>query len=229
MNYDQVVHGTFLRRLNRFVAEAEIGGRVETVHVKNTGRLKELLVPGATVSLEISPNAARKTRHSLIAVKKGKGWVNIDSQVPNDVVQEAILGGSVRELARVDVLKREAHRGDSRFDFYFESGEKRGFVEVKGVTLEKGGTAMFPDAPTVRGTKHVLELAKAAEEGYAAMVLFLIQMRGCRLFRPNESMDAAFADALRIAARRGVAILAYDTRVSDAEIEFGDPVEVDIG
>jgi sugar fermentation stimulation protein A len=229
MRYGKIVHGTFIRRLNRFVAEAEIDGRTETVHVKNTGRLKELLVPGAAVSLEESDNPSRKTRLSLVAVRKGDGWVNIDSQAPNAVLEEALLGGAVGELGRIDALRREAVWGGSRFDFFFESEGKRGYIEVKGVTLDAGGVAMFPDAPTARGARHVLELAEAVKEGHAAVVIFLIQMRGCRLFRPNETTDRAFADALRTAAAGGVKVLAYDARVTDGEITFGDPVAVDLG
>lgn len=226
MRYDPIVHGTFIRRLNRFVAEVDIDGRTETVHVKNTGRLKGLLLPGAAVSLESADNPARKTRHSLIAVRKDGGWVNIDSQVPNRVVEDALRQGAVRRLGPIDVLRREVAWGGSRFDFYFESGGKPGFIEVKGVTLAEGDTALFPDAPTVRGARHVLELAEAVKEGYRGVVFFLLQMQGCRLFQPNENMDSAFAEALRTAAGQGVEVVAYDARVSAAEITIGDPVEV---
>lgn len=226
MRYGNIIHGSFVRRLNRFVAEADVGGRTERVHVKNTGRLKELLVPGALVSLEVADNPARKTRHSLIAVRKDGRWVNIDSQAPNAVVEEALLRGAVGELGRIGALRRETAWGGSRFDFYFEADGKPGFIEVKGVTLDKGGIALFPDAPTVRGARHVLELAEAVKAGYAAVVFFLIQMQGCRAFKPNEEMDAAFAGALRAAARRGVRALAYDARVTDRDIAFGEPVEV---
>lgn len=228
MRYGQIVHGTFVRRLNRFVAETVIDGQVTQVHVKNTGRLRELLVHGATVSLELAANPGRKTRHSLIAVKAGEDWVNIDSQVPNAVVEEALQQGRVQEWKRVDQWKREATWRKSRFDFRVEGGGRKGFIEVKGVTLAADGTALFPDAPTERGTKHVRELIDAVKEGYGGLVLFLIQRQGCRLFKPNEAMDAAFADALRAAARHGVTIAAYDTQVSDNEITFGKPVAVDI-
>lgn len=228
MRYGQIVHGTFIRRLNRFMAEVLIGEQVTEVHVKNTGRLRELLVPGALVSLEKADNPARKTRHSLIAVKAESDWVNIDSQVPNAVVEEALKQGLVEQWGNVDLMKREAVWGNSRFDFYVEGGGEKGFIEVKGVTLAQDGLAMFPDAPTERGTKHVLALIEAVTEGYKGTVLFLIQRRGCKLFRPHGEMDAAFADALREAARRGVDIVAYDTRVSDGEIVFGKPVPVDV-
>lgn len=228
MRYGEIVHGTFVRRLNRFVAEAVIDGQDMQVHVKNTGRLRELLVPGATVSLELAANPARKTRHSLIAVKAGDDWVNIDSQVPNAVVEEALHQGLVREWAWVQELKREATWGKSRFDFYVEGGGRKGFIEVKGVTLAADGTALFPDAPTERGTKHVREMMDAVKEGYGGLILFLVQRKGCRVFKPNGAMDAVFAAALRTAIRHGVTIAAYDTQVSDDEITFGEPVEVEL-
>lgn len=229
MRYGNVLRGTFVRRLNRFAAEAAIGGRIETVHVKNTGRLKELLVPGAEVSLETAANAGRKTRHSLIAVRHGGRWVNIDSQAPNAVVAEALAGGFLDGLGRIGAWRREAAWGHSRFDFWLESEGRSGYMEVKGVTLERDGVALFPDAPTARGTKHLLELAEAAEQGHLGVVLFLIQMKGCRLFKPHEAMDAAFAGALRDAAGRGVQVLAFDALVTEAEIAIGDPVEVAVG
>lgn len=226
MNYSRVVFGTFVRRLNRFAAEVEIGGRIETVHVKNTGRLKELLVPGACVGLSPSRNEARKYRHSLISVKKGGIWVNIDSHAPNAVVREALENGSVPELAGLEHLKREAVFGQSRFDFGFERNGRKGFMEVKGVTLEKDGTALFPDAPTARGAKHVLELIEAVKEGYEGIVFFLIQMKGCRRFAPHAEMDGPFADALKAATRNGVRILAYDAEVTEASMVIGEPLPV---
>lgn len=228
MRYGQIVHGTFVRRLNRFMAEAAIDGQTERVHVKNTGRLRELLVPGATVSLQVSDNPVRKTRHSLIAVKAGDDWVNIDSQAPNAVVEEALKRGLVAGWEKFGRIKREAAYGRSRFDFYVEDGHEQGFIEVKGVTLAQGGIALFPDAPTERGTKHVQALADLVDEGYRGLVLFLIQRKGCRLFRPHREMDAAFADALRTAVRRGVEVAAYDASVSDGEMAFGIPVPVDV-
>ena len=177
-----MVRGIFYQRLNRFVAEVYIDGQKEKVHVKNTGRLKELLIQNVEVLLEESNDPNRKTKYSLIAVKKGERWVNIDSQAPNTVAYEAILDGKIAEIGTVQKLKKEVKYGDSRFDLYFETQEERGFIEVKGVTLEKDGVAVFPDAPTSRGTKHVLELMKAVEEGYKGIVLFIIQMEGCRFF-----------------------------------------------
>lgn len=228
MHYAQVIQGIFVRRLNRFVAEVKIDGRLEQVHVKNTGRCKELLVPGAPVHLEVFSNRARKYRHSLIAVDKNGMLVNIDSQAPNAVVYEALLSGKVAEIGQVQTVKREIRFGNSRFDLYFEGNGRRGFMEVKGVTLEQDGIAMFPDAPTVRGRKHVLEMAEAVKEGYDGAILFLVQMKGCRLFTPHVQMDRPFAEALKEAANAGVRVLAYDSLVTGTDIRFGDPLPVDL-
>ncbi|OUM95779.1 MAG: sugar fermentation stimulation protein SfsA [Thermobacillus sp. ZCTH02-B1] len=227
MRYGKVREGVFIRRLNRFVAEAEIDGRVEKVHVKNTGRLQDWLVPGNTVVLEDAGSAGRKTRYSLIAARRGQGWVNIDSQAPNAVVREALLAGRIGEPGSVRSLRGEAVFGGSRFDFHYVDDDGReGFIEVKGVTLERDGTALFPDAPTLRGARHLEELAKAAESGYAAFAIFLVQMEGCRRFKPHGELDPRFAEALRRAARAGVRVLAYESVVSPDEIVIGGPIEV---
>ncbi|HEY8529567.1 MAG TPA: DNA/RNA nuclease SfsA [Paenibacillaceae bacterium] len=223
-----IVRGTFVRRLNRFAAEAVIGGETQLVHVKNTGRLKQLLVPGAEVWLEAASQPARKTQYSLISVRSKDIIVNIDSQAPAAVVEEALRAGKVKEIGHVRFLKREAAYGGSRFDFYYEADGRKGYIEVKGVTLANGDTALFPDAPTARGTKHVLELAEAVERGYEGAVLFLVQMKGCRRFKPHAEMDKAFAEALEQAARRGVRVLAYDSEVTESAIVFGEPLEVAI-
>lgn len=228
MHYAHVVQGFFIRRINRFVAEVEIGDRREMVHVKNTGRLKELLVPQAKVYLEVSDRKGRKYKHSLIAVEKGDMLVNIDSQLPNVVVHEALVAGKVQELGPVIGVKREVSYGRSRFDLYFERDGRKGFMEVKGVTLEKDGVAMFPDAPTVRGKKHLLELVQAVKEGYAGVVFFLVQMKGVQKFAPHIEMDPPFAAALKEAAEAGVEILAYDSEVSPQKIRIGDPLPVDL-
>ena len=189
MKYNTTQNGIF-QKVNRFIAEVIINEKVEKVHVKNTGRLKELLMPGAKVVLESSNNPNRKTKYSLIAVQKEAGnWVNIDSQAPNQVAYNAILEGKIRELGEVQQLKREVSYGHSRFDLYFETKHDKGFIEVKGVTLEKNGIAMFPDAPTTRGTKHILELVEAVKEGYRAAILFIVQMKGTKAFTPNRQMD----------------------------------------
>jgi sugar fermentation stimulation protein len=228
MRYGKVREGCFIRRLNRFVAEVEIDGCAEQVHVKNTGRLADWLVPGRKVVLEDSgfDRPGRKTRYSLIAAERAGGWVNIDSQAPNAVVREALPAGRIGELPHVRSLRGEAAYGGSRFDFHFDDGVREGFIEVKGVTLERGGAALFPDAPTARGARHLGELAKAAESGYAAFVIFLVQMEGCLRFAPHEELDPRFAEALRRAARAGVRVLAYDAVVTADEIALGGPLPV---
>lgn len=226
MKYGKVIHGKFVRRINRFIAEVDIDGDIERVHVKNTGRLKELFQKDAAVLLEVSDNPARKTRFSLIAANKQGMWVNIDSQAPNRLAYEALKAGQLLEFGLPQVVKKEVTYGTSRFDLYYERGEERGFVEVKGVTLERQGVAMFPDAPTARGTKHVMELVKAVQEGYQGWILFIVQMKGCHLFTPNREMDPAFSDALVEAARQGVEIIAYDSLVTENELLLGEPIPV---
>jgi sugar fermentation stimulation protein A len=228
MNYTSAVRGAFLKRLNRFAALADIGGRSEVVHVKNTGRLRELLEPGAPVYLECAGNPARKYRYSLIAVENRGIVVNIDSQAPNAVVYEALRDGKVEEFGDIRIIKREAAYGGSRFDLYVEGDEGPGFIEVKGVTLAKGGIALFPDAPTARGTKHVQELIAAAAEGYRGAVFFLVQREDCRRFAPNVEMDGPFAEALQAAVEHGIRVLAYDAKVTASSIEIGKPLIVDI-
>lgn len=213
MKYKKIVTATFLDRPNRFIAEVELKGRRETVHVKNTGRCKELLIAGATVRLERSENPARKTAYDLVGVEKQREGlpplsVNMDSQAANTIAEEWLrkhTEGTVR---------REVTYGSSRFDFYVEGQHRRAFLEVKGVTLEREGVAYFPDAPTERGVKHVRELQKALAEGYEAYILFVIQMKGVRCFRPNDETHKAFGDALREAAAAGVGIYAVDCTVT---------------
>lgn len=228
MKYGKIVHGKLIRRVNRFIAEVFINGIKEQVHIKNTGRLIELLLPEAEVLLEVSDNPARKTKYSLIAAAKNGSWVNIDSQAPNAAAFEALKAGKLLEFGLVKTAKREVTYGDSRFDLYFEKDDEKGFIEVKGVTLEKHGIALFPDAPTSRGTKHVFELAKAVQEGYTGAILFLVQMKGCRVFVPHKEMDAAFAEALLQASQQGVQILAYDSIVKDDELVLARPLPVSL-
>jgi len=226
MKYGEIIHGLFYKRINRFIAEVCIDGVNERVHIKNTGRLKELFLPDTEVLLERSANPERKTKYSLIAVKKVDQWVNIDSQAPNKVGFEALQAGEISEFGLVDSIRKEVTYGASRFDLYFEQGQQKGFIEVKGVTLERDGVAMFPDAPTARGTKHVLELAKAVQEGYSCAILLVVQLKGCQYFVPNRETDPAFADALVYAANAGVQILAYDTIVKENEIVLNQPIPV---
>lgn len=225
MKYEGIVVGRFLARPNRFIAEVEIAGEILRVHVKNTGRCKELLVPNAKVLLEKSTNPNRKTPYSLIAVYKGDVLVNMDSQVPNAVVAEAMQAGKVAEIGEVDFLKREVTFGESRFDVYYEKNvdgkEVKGFVEVKGVTLEVDGVAKFPDAPTSRGAKHLHSLMAAKAAGYEAAAMFLVQMDNCQKFVPNADTDPKFAQSLVEAKNAGVKILVYDSVVTEDEIVIG--------
>lgn len=228
MKYKEIVHGTFIRRVNRFIAEVYIKGEVETVHVKNTGRLRELLVQGATVALEESGNPNRKTKFSLVGVKKANRWVNIDSQAPNLVVSDGLKNGRIKELEFLTIfdVKREVTFRKSRFDIFFKGEGASGFIEVKGVTLERNGLALFPDAPTARGTKHIYEMIEVVKEGYIGVLFFLIQMKGCRGFAPNSEMDAAFAKALREAMEAGVRILAYESNVTENRVTIGKPLPI---
>lgn len=228
MIYDKIKEGIFINRPNRFIANVTIDGQEETVHVRNTGRCRELLLPGAKVILEdCSHNKTRKTKYSLIAVWKGDMLVNMDSQVPNQVVFQSIKDNQIEGFEDVSFIKREVVYGKSRFDIYFESGNKKGFIEVKGVTLEEDGLAMFPDAPTERGTKHVLEMIDAVENSYRGIILFLIQMKGPKLFRTNWEMDKKFSQALKLANEKGVEILAYDSIVTENSIHLDKQIKVD--
>ena len=224
MQYQNVKKAIFRYRPNRFVAVVEVEGREEVVHVKNTGRCRELLVPGSTVYLEKSNKETRKTAYDLIAVEKGNILINMDSQAPNKVFAEWAASGGFR--ADLTLLRPETVWGKSRFDFYWEAGEEKGFVEVKGCTLEEKGLAMFPDAPTERGVKHLHELVAASAEGYSCAVCFVIQMKGCHSFQPNALTHPEFADALRNAAENGVRIMAMDCTVEPDRLAIDTPVAV---
>ena len=222
-----MIEGVFIERPNRFIARVLVNGVVETVHVKNTGRCKELLVPNAKVYLFVSDNPNRKTKYDLIAVEKatanGVMLVNMDSQIPNDVVNEWLKKGML--FSNDAVIKREAKFGSSRFDFYVEDGSKRAFVEVKGVTLENHGVVSFPDAPTERGVKHLNELIACLENGYEAYVIFVVQMRGVIRFEPNEAHHKEFADTLNKARQMGVNVLVYDCLVAPDSIELNNKID----
>ncbi len=224
MKYERIKVGTFVERPNRFIAYVNIAGRKETVHVKNTGRCRELLVPGATVYVQESDNPNRKTKWDLIGVKKGNRMINMDSQITNAVVKEWIEKGNL--FANSSLIKPETTYGQSRFDLYVEEGERKAFIEVKGVTLEEDGIVRFPDAPTERGVKHVEELCHAVSEGYEAYVIFVIQMDKVSYFTPNERTHKAFGDALRKAKKAGVHILAYDCKVKKDSISLYKEVPV---
>lgn len=224
MKYQNVAEGRFIDRPNRFIAHVEVDGKTETVHVKNTGRCRELLQPGVTVYLEKSKNDERKTPYDLIAIQKGERLVNMDSQAPNKVVQEWLL---TKQLFKdLCFLRPETTYGQSRFDFYVETPEDKIFMEVKGVTLEEDGIMRFPDAPSERAVKHVEELIKAKSEGYKAYIFFVIQMKGAKYFAPHGKMHPEFAMALEKAAKAGVQILAYDCMVSPDSMEIAEPVPV---
>ena len=226
MRYDDVREGRFLSRPNRFIAHVALDGVTEVCHVKNTGRCRELLVPGAAVYLERAGNPARKTRYDLIAVRKGGLLINMDAQAPNRVFGEWAAAGGF--LPGLTAIRPEFTWEDSRFDFRLEDGRGPVFVEVKGVTLEEDGEARFPDAPTERGAKHLRGLLRAVEQGYRAAVCFVIQMKGPAVFRPNDRTDPAFGQALRRAAAGGVAVLAVDCRVEPDSLVIDRPVPVDL-
>ena len=223
MIYQNMVAGTFLSRPNRFIAKVRLNGREETVHVKNTGRCRELLIPGAAVLCQRAANPARKTRFDLICVWKGKRLVNMDSQAPNVAAGEWLASGALGEIRN---LRPETVHGDSRFDFSFTRNGRPCLLEVKGVTLEEDGVCAFPDAPTQRGARHLQGLRRAVEEGYDAYVLFVIQMANVKYFRPHFETDPAFAAALSEAAAAGVQILAYDCAVTETTMALRRPVEV---
>lgn len=223
MHYKQIVPGVFLHRPNRFIAHIEIDGQEEIVHVKNTGRCRELLPVGAKVWCEKSSNPTRKTAYDLIAVQKGSRIINMDSQAPNAAVKEWLEQGG---LGVIDNLRPESRHGDSRFDFSFIKDGKPCFLEVKGVTLETDSVCAFPDAPTVRGAKHLRELTQLSKEGYGAYVLFVIQMTDVKFLQANDATDPEFSKALREAAKAGVKILAMDCAVTPDTMEIHSPVEV---
>ena len=213
MRYPNITPGVFLERPNRFVARVEIDGRTETVHVKNTGRCRELLVPGAEVWLVRSDNPARKTQYDLVCVRKSNGVLfNIDSQAPNALVREWLEGQDF------DKIQPEYRYGQSRIDFYLERRDQRWLAEVKGCTLEREGIGYFPDAPTVRGAKHLRELSRAAAQGWQTAVIFVMQADGLTELRPNTDTDPAFAQALAEAEAAGVRILALPCHVEPDRI-----------
>lgn len=224
MLYTNIKKAKFIDRPNRFIANIELNETKVPCHVKNTGRCKELLIPGATVYVQESGLAVRKTKFDLITVKKGDKLVNIDSQVPNKVVLEWINQGKF--LPDITKIHAEHKFSNSRLDFYIEYVDKKALVEVKGVTLEENGVAMFPDAPTVRGVKHIKELIDYKNSGFEAFIIFLIQMKDVKYFTPNAKTHKAFADWLKEAQRQGVQIIAIDSFVTKDSITAGDRVEV---
>lgn len=249
MTYRDIHAARFIVRPNRFIARVELEGREETVHVKNTGRCRELLVPGCTVYLEGGGGSRRKTKFDLVAVEKLRPGlppllINMDSQAPNRVFGEWMAAGLGAELGlpRPSLLRPETTWGNSRFDFYWEGppepagnrtnvsretpASRQGFIEVKGCTLEEGGLALFPDAPTERGVKHLRELIACRRAGYEAAVCFVIQMAGMRAFSPNDRTHPGFGAALREAARAGVRVLAVECAVAPGSLVMTKPVPV---
>ncbi len=223
MQYQNMVEGEFLRRPNRFIAYVRIWGQEEIVHVKNTGRCRELLPPGAQVWCQEFDSPSRKTRFDLITVRKGDRLINMDSQAPNHAAREWLIGGG---LGQVEQLRAETTHGESRFDFSFVKDGKPCFLEVKGCTLETDGVCAFPDAPTQRGARHLRHLTALAKEGYGAYVLFVIQMSDVTYFHPNDATDPDFGRALREAAQNGVQVLAMDCTVTEDSMTIRRPVEI---
>lgn len=226
MQYSDIHKAVFLERPNRFIANCTVDGMLETVHVKNTGRCRELLVPGATVYLEKSSNPNRKTAYDMVTVETPFGLVNMDAAAPNQVAGELLRAGAI--LSSPTLVRPEVRFGASRLDFYAENDQQRLFVEVKGVTLRQGAWAVFPDAPTVRGTKHMGELVQAVAQGYRAMALLIVQMGGCTAFRPNRETDPAFCRALRDARAAGVEVRAVDCRVTPNTVTANRELPVDL-
>ena len=226
MKYENIVKGVFLSRPNRFIAQVLIDGNEQTVHVKNTGRCKELLIKGNEVWLQKSENPLRKTAYDLIAVKKGDLLINMDSQIPNAVAAEWLKKGNL--FSKEAVIKREVTFGNSRFDLFIDDGNRKAFIEVKGVTLENDGIASFPDAPTLRGVKHINELVKCTECGFEAYIIFIIQMKGVHLFTPNYKTHREFGEALKSAQEKGVRIIALDCIVTENSIEADNFINLKI-
>jgi sugar fermentation stimulation protein A len=224
MTYANTITARFISRPNRFIAEVEVDGKAAVAHVKNTGRCKELLVPGAAVVLSVAVNPLRSTKYDLIAVWKGKRLINMDSQAPNKAFAEFLRSG--RHMEGITLVKPEVRYGLSRFDFYIEAGERKIFIEVKGVTLEEDGVVLFPDAPTERGIKHLGELARSVREGYEAQIAFVIQMRDVRYFMSNDRAHPQFGAALAAARAAGVTIAAYDCEVTENCLTIGKTVDI---
>ena len=228
MKYTKIHKSTFISRPNRFISYCDLDGENVVVHVKNTGRCRELLVPGSTVFLDEPKGRERKTKYDLVAVEKtlpdgSKILINMDSGAPNEAAEEFVKN---RLFPNATGVRREVTKGNSRFDFCIEEEGGTTFLEVKGVTLENDGIAAFPDAPTERGVKHIEEMIQLKEQGYGAAILFVIQMKGIHEFRPNDITHKAFGDALRRAAKAGVTIYAYDCIVTPESMVIDQPIEV---
>lgn len=224
MKYENVKKGKFISRPNRFVAYVEIDGKEEICHVKNTGRCRELLIPGVTVIVAESSNPDRKTKYDLIAVYKGDMLINMDSQAPNKVMGEWLS----EYFSDITFMKAETKYKNSRFDFYVETTDRKIFIEVKGVTLEENGVVMFPDAPTERGVKHLTELCECIKDGYEAYVFFVVQLEKVNYFTPNSRTHPEFADALLKAKKCGVNIACVNSIVAEDELVIKDFVKIEL-
>lgn len=224
MFYKNIAAGKFISRPNRFIANVEIDGEIQVVHVKNTGRCRELLLPGSTVYCEKSDNPNRKTAYDLVAVEKGKLLINMDSQAPNVAFSEFIHDGSFKD--GIEYIARERKYKNSRFDFYFKRKGKEYFAEVKGVTLEDDGVVLFPDAPTERGVKHLTELEDAVKNGYGGCVVFVVQLKEAKYFTPNRKTHPEFADKLKEVQKAGVEIFAYTCNVTPNSISLLSQISV---
>ncbi|MGH4118926.1 DNA/RNA nuclease SfsA [Clostridium sp.] len=224
---ERVFIAKFTSRPNRFQAYVNLNGVELMVHVPNTGRCSEILTPGSKVLLREELNPSRKTLYDLIAVYKNSKIINIDSQIPNKVVDEALKNRKIQKLIKYNIVQREKTFGNSRFDFRLSNNlDEVYYLEVKGVTFEVDGKTMFPDAPTERGRKHILELIEAKKAGFGAGILFLIQMSNISEFSPYDAMDQAFGDTLRAAKENGVDIFAYECEVGEKFITLSLPVPV---
>ncbi|MBU5486507.1 DNA/RNA nuclease SfsA [Clostridium sp. MSJ-11] len=223
----KVVKAEFIRRPNRFQAYIKLDGEEIMVHVPNTGRCREILILGCTVILREENNPLRKTKYDLIGGYKGDKLINIDSQIPNKVVEEALKKGLIEPLSNYNIIQREKTYGNSRFDFKLSNNEgDEYYLEIKGVTLEENGETRFPDAPTDRGRKHILELIQVKKEGKGAGILFLIQMDDVKYFTPNDEMDKPFGEALRLAHENGVDLFAYDCKVGESFITLNNKINI---
>lgn len=224
MKYSNIHKAVFKSRPNRFIANCILNGAEVIAHVKNTGRCKELLIPECTVYLEKSNNPSRKTEYDLVAVTKGEELFNIDSSAPNKIFGEWLEKGAL--FTNTTLIKPESAYKKSRFDFYVEHGDKKAFIEVKGVTLEENGVLLFPDAPTQRGVKHIYELCDALQDGYESYIAFIIQTEKAKYFTPNRKTHPEFADALEYAKSKGVKILCLSCNVTPDTIEAKDYVPI---
>ncbi|AYF53976.1 DNA/RNA nuclease SfsA [Clostridium botulinum C] len=229
MKINNIIKAKFIKRPNRFIAYVELNNEEIKVHVPNTGRCKEILIPGTTVILREGKNPNRKTQYDLISAYKEHKLINIDSQIPNYVVEEALKNKKIKTLNKFYNIKREQVFGSSRFDFkLWDDKGNEYYLEVKGVTFEKEGYCMFPDAPTDRGTRHLLELIDVKKSGKNAGVLFLVQFNGANKFSPYEEMDKKFAKALRLAKKEGVDIFCYDCNVGEDYIELNKNIDISL-